>query len=376
MDYVQEMQLPMHIVSDIRQQLQKTRVRKQYRRGCVYRPTIAKLSLTNKQTILKATFYNQKLVQCVQKFMPDTIEMLPDEHIDLLRYSHDQYLEEHTDDVHTHTSFPYRAHQVTVLIGLLDAKQGGTVLRVHNQKKEYMCSARKGGVLMFNSLISHTEQRVVGHKEVLVLSAYLFPRRISRAHWHNVYCDRLDCIAVYRTKYDLNNTAFHSDYNEDDTQPLYEEPTYYFYQNHKWIGVYSPYYHICECIQQQPDTPPIQLQNEQLKLLKQYPHLGIGDVHTHHYPLLECLMQETCIKECFEQSHSTHSVFNTIYDDFCNSEYEHKIRTDAIMRIQTSTKCFGIAIYNARYYHFWLCKIFNGNLPTPAQRCIVEYTVW
>ena len=352
MDYIQESVLDEHMIQNISKHLRHLRIRKQYRPALVYQPKHGKYVSSKNRSSLKATFYDGEIRTIVQNHLPDNIEIPEYEHIDIIHYSQGQYFKEHTDFVNT---FPNSAIQVSILVGLKNAKEGGTSIRVEGEKKTYNASIRKGGVLIFNSLLPHSGECVVGEKELLVFTGYLFPRRIESTRLNTHYCDMVHCLAVQTETYDYYDNDYENESDKHQTSPI----CYYLYQNNRCIAIYDTHRDVCYRF----NTPKhiLDMQKEQLLLMKK-PSSYKQSFDCSVYPLLKDMLTRKKMEECFHQCKSNQQHNETLFryeKEFCNGGNDYNVLEIPDMFVRTHCKAFDIAIFNSTYYAFWLEKIMN-----------------
>ncbi|HIB76474.1 MAG TPA: 2OG-Fe(II) oxygenase [Flavobacteriales bacterium] len=358
MNYVSESILDEHTIQNIRKRLRQIRIRKQYKPALVYQPKHGKYFASRNRSSLKATFYDALLRQWMQSHMPHNIEIPEEEHIDIIHYSQEQYFKEHTDFVNT---FPHGAIQVSILVGLKDTKQGGTTIRIEDKKTTYDTSIRKGGVLIFNSLLPHSGEPVIGEKEILVFTGYLFPRRIETTSLNTDFCDKIQCFAVHTQQYDYDDN-YDDDYDDENSDVYTIVPMYYFYQKKKCIAFYDAQTDACY----RWNTPQsvIDMRKEQIMLIKNQKYTRLRDCST--YPLLTNILKRKNLKECFHQCKCNQQHNETRYryeKEFCNGGDDYDVLKIPEMFVSTHCKWFSIALFNANYYAFWLDKIMNRQCP-------------
>jgi len=356
MNYVNEFVLDDQTFAHIKNRLRKLKVRKRYKKALIYYPKKGKYLESEKRHSLKATFFDTQISNWVKDTLPHNIEISEYEHIDILHYSQGQYFKEHTDYVNT---FPNSAIQVSIIIGLRNTHQGGTTIRVGDETTTYGSPIRKGGVLVFDSMLPHSGEYVVGEKEVLVLTGYLFPERVPSTSWETHYCDKIRCLAVHTER----RAYYDEDGGEYDNERYHTvHPCYYLYQNRKCIATYDTQYE-ATCYRMKDDSSPLvdDLHKEQLRLMKDRNRQHIADSAA-AYPILKKMLQRKNVIDCFHQCRTNKQHHETVYRyerEFCNGGDDYDTVEIPDMFVSTHCKHFSIAVYNKNYYAFWLHKIFD-----------------
>ena len=364
MDYVHQSHLDTPILTTIRKRLKKNKIRSQYKKALVYQPQQQKYVESDNRLSRKATFHDETLVRLLQPHVPQNIDIPTYEHIDIVHYSTGQYFKEHRDFVNT---YPHYAQQVTIIIGLQNAKRGGTRLHVHGKSIVYEESIRRGGVLIFHSTLPHAGDVVIGEKEILVFTGYLFERRVPTLYNTLVYCKKVDILAIHKKR-----IVFDMPFDEDHNNiiPPEEQPYYYIYINNVFVAVYNSRTDMSHRIKHGKQC---NLQKEQLKWMNM--PLDI-DESVQHYPILRDILRRKNIMDCFHQCkvHHKHNEIKYTYEkEFCNGYDDYDVIKIPEMSVNTLCQHFSMAIFDERYYTYWLNKWKANALPKHIVHFILEY---
>lgn len=350
-NYIQECRLDEEKMHCICEQLRKIKIRKQYKPSLIYHPKKRQYTRSKNRSGLKATFNDIKIKQWIQEQLPDNIELHENDHIDIVHYHQGQFFHEHTDFVNT---FPHHAIQVSILVGLKTTTHGGTTIRVNDKRITYHTTIQKGGVLLFNSMLPHSGEHVVGEKEILVLTGYVYPHRISPAHWCATYCDKVECFAVHQDYYDL--------YSEQQDALSTVFPIYYLYQNDYCIGIYNSKTNQCYRLDQPYSIDC--MKKEQLSVMKHYKRWS--SLARSNYPILKSMLLKKPLDAYRCQCTSNQQHHETIYryeKEYCNAGNDYDVLKIPDMYINIHCSWFSMAIYNANYYEYWIRRITKQHCP-------------
>jgi hypothetical protein len=356
-NYIHACQLPTAAVHRLKQILRQARIRRTYREALVYTPVEGAYSRSASRMSKKATFYNTDVVDLVQKYMPDSIFIRKASHVDLVHYRTGDYFDEHTDYVNT---FPDHACQVTILIGLLDAKAGGTGIRTNGSMRMYSESRQRGGMLIFNSHLPHLGERVIGEKEIVVLSGFLFSQRVPKADYPLEYCDYMQCLAVSTQTRDLGYSDGNDDGDADtdaDDCPL--PATIYIYSENRLRAAYNTQTGKCYAYAGRPTTGVTDFAAEQLYVMTTRPHESDFESA---YPCLAAVLKRKKFAHILSQASCSNSQRHTTYTyetEMCNGGDDYDVSRIPDLLIKTSCRSFEIAMYNKKYYMYWLRRIYG-----------------
>lgn len=337
-----------------------------YTAAQVFRPYIGKYTASPERKSLKATFHDARLVNFVRKQLPGDVELLPSEHVDLVKYSTGDFFKEHIDFV---DRYPHGGEQVTVIVGLQTALSGGTRIRVNSQMELHNESITKGGVLIFPSHLPHSGEIVKGEKEILVFKGFLFVGRTpNRQLTSSVYCDTVHVLAIYEEFQSFYYTSYIE--NENDVDKALEStplPRLYFYQHNTRIAVYDARDEWC--IRHYKKRRIESMQHEQAHALETENDTGYS------YPLLAAIVQRKQLLRCFQQSTNQQTFSKTRYTyerEFCNDGYD----SVKVPRGITHRHCkhFCVSFFNPTYYTFWLHHIYP-QLPDSVHRIIHTFLI-
>jgi hypothetical protein len=363
-NYIHACQLPTVAVHRLKQILRQEHVRRTYKDALVYTPVVGKYSRSASRMGKKATFYNKEVVALVQRHMPDNIFIPKASHIDLVHYRTGDYFDEHTDYVNT---FPDNACQVTILIGLLDAKTGGTGIRTGGSMQMYSESRQRGGMLIFNSDLPHMGERVVGEKEIVVLSGFLFSQCVQKAHHPLEYCEYMQCLAVSTQTRNLGYSD--GDDSDDSDDNGYPDPaTIYIYSENRLRAAYNTQTGKCYAYAGRP-REVTDFGEEQLSVMSTNPYVSNLE---NAYPCLDAVLKRKKFAHILSQASCTNSQRHTTYTyetEMCNGGDDYDVIRIPDLLITTSCKRFEIAMYNMKYYMFWLQQIYGFPVSVCKRMC-------
>ena len=357
-------------MTNIQNRLSESQVRSQYKKALVYKPTQQKYVESSNRESLKATFFDDVLVDMIQQHTPSIIDIPHRKHIDIIHYDTGQYFNKHTDFVNM---YPHYAQQVTIIIGLQNTEHGGTRLYMNGTSQMYDESIRYGGLLIFLSTIPHSGDIVVGEKEILVMTGYLFERRVNKLNNTLSYCQKVNILAIHKIQVSLNMSENAENNNLESSSEL---PLYYIYINQVFVAIYDS--KTDKCYRRIIQGNQCQLQNEQLKWMSMpYDTENIDDP-VQSYPLLRDMLSRKNILDCFRQCkvHNEHMEIKYTYEtEFCNGYDDYDVVKIPNMALNTYCQHFSMAFFDERYYTYWLNKWRNNVLPKHIVHFILEYVV-
>jgi len=354
----------------IRKRLRKNKIRRKYHTAQVFYPQKGEYGVSPNRQSLKATFYDQDLVNLIRKHVPNHIELLSSEHVDLLKYTTGDFFKEHTDFVDCH---PHGGEQVTIIVGLQNASSGGTRIRFNTETIVYNESITKGGLLIFPSRLPHSGEPVKGEKEILVFKGFSFiPCSLIQQLRSSVYCDVIHVLAIYKEFQSYYRG--YEDLSEDNhvqlAPPQQPTPLFYVYHHNTLVARFDA--HDGTCIRYSSPQPIDNMQHEQVHKLEGHEQHAING---HPYPLLSKTIHRKKLIHCFAQCTNQQTFSKTRYTyerEFCNNGYDIvKIPAGIVHR---HGKRFCIALFNENYYAFWLSRV-NSRLTTSIQRVILSYLI-
>ena len=394
-DYIYTGSISDYDIHRIRKVLKKNHYRRQYRAAGVYRPREGRYQLDSNRVSQKATFHNQDLKNIIRDYLPEEVIIPDDNHIDLTYYKTGHYFREHKDFVN---KFLNNAIQVTIIVGLLTTKSGGTSIRSNNNLTVYNESISKGGLLIFNSRLPHAGETVIGVKEILVFTGYLFGYSLPSKMEPLLYSDYYKCIAVYSyTVYNDYNGYPGSDdelYDTNQGNGLYASPVFYIYHDNKLISISYHHRYDLNSVSEtntyliKPDKRKevSDFNVEELSLLNNNPYLP--HVIGNNNKFLHKILSRKALLNIFDnllpnKSQYQHKCeFEYEYEEeFCNGWEEggggggggsYPVVTEEYTKF-TCSKRFYITMYNKNYYRYWLNQI--SSLPESIFNHISDYLI-
>lgn len=379
---VHQSSLTVPAVHIIKKRLKRLHVRRQYKNALVYKPHDGKYTKSHNRRSLKATFHDADIIRLVQKQMPETIELLTTEHIDLVKYSTGDYFKEHTDFINR---YPHDGEQVTVIVGLVDTIAGGTRIRTGNSTRLYNESIQKGGVLVFPSRLPHSGEKVKGEKEILVFKGYCFDHRCkNKSRMVSSYCDTLEVLAIYEDMQNFDDWQYLQLDDEQYENFISEEqlpmPKLYLYQNKSLVAFYDTDTRHSECMRLRTPAPVTNMQKEQLHRLEQDNHPYSFSNSIQPYPILAKTLCRKKITDCLRQSINRQTFSETRFHythtkEFCNGgdDYDYDVVKEAIGVTYRYCRSIHIAMFNNEYYCYWLQRITHLELPRDVFRNLYSF---
>ena len=373
-------------ITRLRKILRQNHIRRGYNPARVYRPKERQYIRDENRRSLKTTFYHKGLKQIVRPYLPEGIVIPEDNHIDLNYYRTGHYFREHKDFV---KGLPDNAIQVTIILALLSTREGGTAIRVGGKRTVYNQSITRGGLLIFNSRLPHAGENVVGEKEILVLTGYLFGIALPSPKVPLQFSDYYRCIAVYSYTVDL-----YEDPDKTTGEDHYLVPVFYIYANNLLRFIVSTDLSEPKGLQAFPvNIDGVSHVNcyaeEELALIGEKNPYIFSQISDKPDDSMGKVLTRKCLLEIFrhlEKSKSkwTHEVIYEYEseDDFCNGWDEYgggggrsysRYIEEEYTKI-TCSKTFSISLPNQDYYNYWLG--FLHHLPTSLYDSITSYLVY
>lgn len=370
-------------ISSIRKILRRNHIRRGYNPARVYRAKERKYVVDSNRLSLKTTFYHSGLKNIIKSYLPDGLVIPSDNHIDLTYYKTGHYFREHMDFV---KELPDNAIQVTLIVGLLTTPVGGTSIRVQTKAVTYPQSIRKGGLLIFNSRLPHAGEKVLGEKEILVLTGYLFSNRLVSPKAPLQFSDYYRCIAVYNY-----NIGVDEDPCEPvDSSPHYLCPTFYIYDGNQLRFIaYRSFSNdglTAHLVKREKVEKVSDFLEEELALIGDTSPYPISLFTEGENPILGEILTRKGLLDIFEHlersnSRSQHKVVYSYEsdDDFCNGWDEYGGGGGGSSYIEseytclTCSKTFSVTLSNKYYYRYWLERV--GILPSSLYDSITQYLI-
>jgi hypothetical protein len=386
-DYIYTSTIDDDDIAKIRKILKKHHIRRHYDMAPVYHTREKRNMISTNRVAFKTTFHNQAIKLIIQPYLPENLTLPESHHIDLSYYKTGHYFREHQDFVN---QYPNNGVQVTIIIGLLTTKAGTTSIRVANGVRQYRESISKGGLLIFNSCLPHSGDPVVGEKEIVVLTGYLFRHRLAAPKTPLQFSQYYRCIAYYHNSDNLDHID-NLPYDPSDQECIryadnyHYPPVFYLYRENRLRAVINldlsgrVYKAILVSNSNQNIKPVTCFDSEQLRLIARQPILTIEDRHN---PILQEMLQRKELLDIFKDISNSKTHYTTdrhVSYEMCNGLDDGWDEVEEFYTSYHYTRTFSITLYGKKYYHYWLGQlgqIYHLCFPDPAMHLISDFLVF
>ena len=363
-------------LNKIRKILKKHHIRRGYRMAPVYHRGEQRHIISPNRLAIKTTFHNQAIKKIVQPYLPKNLTLPERHHLDLSYYKTGHYFHEHQDFVN---QYPNNGVQVTIIIGLLTTQAGTTSIRTATGLKQYRESISKGGLLIFNSRLPHSGDPVVGTKEIVVLTGYLFRHPPAESKTPLQFSEYYRCIAYY---YHSVDDSYHPDDQAQSGDSYYLPPVFYLYRADRlravvYLDLFGRIYEVI--LVNNPNLEPVTcFRREQLRLMDHRPILTPEDRPN---AILPEILQRKGLLDIFKDINNQQTDYTThhyVSREVCNGLDEGWDEVDEYYTSYHYTKTFSITLYGEKYYHYWLQrlgKIYQLCFPERTKNLIANFLI-